>query len=103
MSYKYILGTKDQKWFIMYHTLDATMVTNNVSQAVGVDNIEDIPQKWIENTIKNSIKFIDRNGSEMDLPFDEIVGIKIEEKDLCIFEFEVKIKYSLKELNKDIK
>jgi len=97
---KYLLGTKDKKWFFRYHAEGSTIITSDPFQALLVNNIDDIPSDWIKNTIKCAGKFIDSNGPEMNKLLDEVDGIKIEENDLCIYEFETEIKYSLKELEK---
>lgn len=74
----------------MFHTTDdLTFVTNNSSKAVGVNDYIDIPTHWIEDIMKNTKKFIEHNGLESEMTFEEIVGIKIEKEDLCIFETEL--------------
>lgn len=100
MSYRYILGTKNKNWFVMFHTVDdLTFVTNNPSEAVGVNSSIDITAHWMEDIIKNTGKFIQYNGLESELPYDQIIGIKIEKEDLCIFETELIINLKQCELN----
>lgn len=96
MNIKYIIGTKDKKWFFRYHSADVCLLTKHPGSACGVDE-EYKEQLNIQNMIDNVVKFIDCYGSDIDKPFDEIVGIDLKFDDFCIFKLETKVEYNLEQ------
>jgi|ERR1700748_3070144 len=85
---RYVVDLKDCSYFFAWHTSDnLTFLTKNPEKSSILD---DVPDDFIKNIIKNTGKFIDIDGLETELPYDQIVGIKAGINDFTVFRYIVK-------------